>query len=369
MSRYNQVSRSRSKERDRERMKYLEDMQREKEDEINRKIERVRDEERNKEKEWEKERQLFLRREDDLLKEIDRMKSRQQYYAQNRNRFQRPFYTNRTGYQSFNPRQNQFYSFNKNTPTINLRNRFQYQESRTNYNQSNNNNMGPPTSELDKIISDLDKDSNNKIENTKFRKKIYLPRTQGFNLVGLLIGPKGIFQKLLEKQTDCKIYINGQNLRKKEIHFNPYDNDRMHVLIIGHTEEKVQKAAKLVEEIIYADENTRNKIIQEQLKVTKQEGGTVEGIKSNEHLMTPYGPPSGNARYYKIPNDFVGLVIGANGENIKRIMNESKCKIQAANAPIPNTNLRYIFIDGTEENYQIAIKLIEKTIGDIANRK
>ena len=369
MSRYNQVSRSRSKERERERTKYLEDIQREKEDEINRKIERVRDEERNKEKEWEMERQILLRREDDLIKEIDRMKSRQQYYAQNRNRFQRPFFTNRTGFQSFNPRQTQFSSFNKNTPFINPRYRFQYQESRTNYNQANNNYVKPSTSESDKLISNLDKDTNNKPENSKFRKKIYLPRTQGFNLVGLLLGPKGIFQKLLEKQTDCKIYINGQNLKKKEIHLNPYDNDRMHVLIIGHTEEKVQKATRLVEEIIYADENTRNKIIQEQLKAAKQEGGTVEGIKSDDHLMTPYGPPSQNARYYKIPNDFVGLIIGANGENIKRIMNESKCKIQAANAPIPNTNLRYIFIEGTEENYQIAIKLIEKTIGDIALRK
>ena len=37
--------------------------------------------------------------------------------------------------------------------------------------------------------------------------------------------------------------------------------DKMHILIIGHTEEKVQKATKFVEEIIYADENTRNKII------------------------------------------------------------------------------------------------------------
>ena len=59
--------------------------------------------------------------------------------------------------------------------------------------------------------------------------------------------------------------------------------------------------------------------------------------------MTPYGPPGQNERYYKIPNDFGGLIIGANGENIKRIMNESKCKIQAANAPISNTNFKIYF--------------------------
>jgi len=36
---------------------------------------------------------------------------------------------------------------------------------------------------------------------TKFKTKIYLPRSTGINYVGLLIGPKGIYQKRLEEQT------------------------------------------------------------------------------------------------------------------------------------------------------------------------
>ena len=48
---------------------------------------------------------------------------------------------------------------------------------------------------------------------------------------------------------------------------------------------------------------------------------------------------------------------------------ESNCKIQAGLAPIPNTQLRYIFIEGNEENYQMAVKMIEKIIGDNANKK
>ena len=364
MSRYNKLSRSRSKERyleeNNERTKY-EDINREKEEEINRKIERMRDEERANEKEWERERQIYLRREKDLLDEIDRIKS-----IQTLNRFQRPFIPNRN-FQRFNPRPNQFSNFNKTIQFINPRNRFQYQERRNNF--INNNNT--TSSELNKIIYNFDKDNNrsNITETQKFKKKIYLPRTQGYNLVGLILGPKGNFQKYLEKETDCKIYINGQNMKKKETYINPYDNDRMHVLIIGRTEEKVQKAAKTVEDIIYADEKTRNKLMQKQLKVAQKEGDNINFIKSDDHLMTPYGPPSDKARFYKVPNDFVGLIIGANGENVKRIMAESNCKIQAANSPIPNTNLRYIFIEGTEENYQIAVRMIEKTIGDNANRK
>ena len=85
--------------------------------------------------------------------------------------------------------------------------------------------------------------------------------------------------------------------------------------------------------------------------------------------MTPYGPPGEKARFYKVPNDLVGLIIGANGETIRKIAVDSSCKIQAALAPIPNTQLRYVFIEGNEENYQTAVKMIEKVIGDNANRK
>ena len=45
---------------------------------------------------------------------------------------------------------------------------------------------------------------------TKVRKKIYLPKDTGINYIGLLIGPKGMYQKKLEEQTNCKILIRGK---------------------------------------------------------------------------------------------------------------------------------------------------------------
>ena len=371
MSRYNRLSRSRSKERyieeNLDRMKY-ENIKRDREDEINRKIERIQEEERIKEREWEKERQNFLKRENDLLWEIDRMKNREQkfnQYNQERGRFQNSNFIRR-GYQRFNPRQNQLYNFRPNTQYINNpRTNYLNQERRSNYYNPNNRTS---TIELDKLISDLERDTKSN-DLSKFKNKIYLPPTRGINLVGLLIGPKGVFQKLLEQKTDCKIYINGRNVKKKETYANPYDNERAHVLIIGYTEEKVRKATRLLEEIIFADEATRNKIIQEQSKALKQTNEKTDIIKSDDYLMTPYGPPSEKSRFYKVPNDLVGLIIGANGETIKNIAMESNCKIQAGLAPIPNTQLRYIFIEGNEENYQTAVKMIEKIIGDNANRK
>ena len=111
MSKYNnRISRSRSSERHRdendERYKY-EEMKRNKEEEIDRKIERIKDDERKREREWEKEKQEFLKRENDLLWEIERMKKQEQKYTQfnqGRERFERPNYERR-GFQTFNPRQ------------------------------------------------------------------------------------------------------------------------------------------------------------------------------------------------------------------------------------------------------------------------
>ena len=380
MSKYNKVSRSRSKERDidekLERFKKGYDNL-EKEEEIKRKIERVmKDDNISKEKEWEKERQLYLQRENNLLWEIERLKNREQKYGQynpERNRFPQTNYNPR-GYQRFPQRQNQFYNLNRTSQYIdNPRFRYQNFERRNNNNNFNNNfNNNASTSYLNKIISNLDQDKNNNNyinDQPKYKNKIYLPQTKGVNLVGLLIGPKGIFQKKLEDRTGCKIYINGKNVKKKETFVNPYDQDRAHVLIIGYTEEKVRRATNLIENIIFADEKTRNDIIQEQLKAAKQTGEKNEIVKSDDYLMTPYGPPGPNARFYKVPNDLVGLIIGANGETIKKIAMESNCKVQAGISPIPNTNLRYIFIEGSEENYQIAVRMIEKIIADSANRQ
>ena len=365
MSKYNtRISRSRSSERYRdennERFKY-EEMKRNKEEEIDRKIERIKDDERKREREWEKEKQDFLKRENDLLWEIERMK-KQKYnqYNEERGRFPRTNYERR-GYQTFYPRQGQFSNFKSYTQNIN-------NQRTANFNPTNK----PSTSELNKLLTNIDKNktNNNNTDLPKFRNKIYLPQIKGVNLVGLLIGPQGVFQKLLEEKTGCKIYINGKNVKRRGAYVLPQDNDRAHVLIIGYSQEKVRNATQHLEKIIFADEATRNQIIQEESKVFQQSGEKNETTsKSQDYLMTPHGPPGENARFYKVPNDLVGLIIGANGETIRKIAMESNCKVLAGLAPIPNTQLRYIFIEGNEENYQIAVRMIEKIIGDNANKK
>lgn len=47
-------------------------------------------------------------------------------------------------------------------------------------------------------------------DNSKIKRKVYIPKVPGVNFVGLLIGPKGTYQKRLETQSNCKILIRGK---------------------------------------------------------------------------------------------------------------------------------------------------------------
>ena len=119
----------------------------------------------------------------------------------------------------------------------------------------------------------------------------------------------------------------------------PDDNEEQHVLVVGETEENVNRAQYLIEKIIYADDSTRNRIKEEQLKASndiRNELYMVSGLfdssgkphEIEDYLMTPYGPPDRNARILPVPNDCVGLIIGKNGETIRKLHRETGCKIQ-----------------------------------------
>jgi rRNA processing protein Krr1/Pno1 len=207
-------------------------------------------------------------------------------------------------------------------------------------------------------------------DNTKLKKKIYIPKSSEINYVGLLIGPKGTYQKRLEQQTGCKILIRGKGTQKEGNPPQPDDHEEKHVLIIGDSEDKLGRAQMLIERVLYADEKTRNKIKEEQIKASQeirsellmQGGEPISQIE--EFMLTPYGPPDKNARIVPVPNDCVGLIIGKNGETIRRLNRESGCKVQIAIKPIPNTEVRNVFIEGPPEKYEIAKKLIEEIVSE-----
>lgn len=84
--------------------------------------------------------------------------------------------------------------------------------------------------------------------------------------------------------------------------------------------------------------------------------------------MTPYGPPSDTAYILPVPNDVVGLIIGKNGETIRKLQQETGAKIQVALEPIKGANIRNVFVESVEhERYLQAKEMIEQIIAE--NRK
>ncbi len=295
MSSCNNVSRSRSKERssenneennqfDKVNKDSKEDEKTKKELERDKIIENLKEEKRIREKELDKERHDYLQRENDLLREINRMKYQENIYNQDTtNKYGFKNYHYPKYYKPYNPIHTKFSSFGRTSYfNDNLRNRYQYFSSynpgrnydikRENFSNYNEKKYENPVSELDKLMSNFNRETNLEPKLEQFRKKIFLPKNQKINLVGLLIGPKGIFQKLLEKQSGCKIYIHGKNISKKEKFFTIYDIEEPHVLIVANTEENLRRGTKLIEDIIYSDDDTKNKIISEQFTVLKKEG-------------------------------------------------------------------------------------------------
>lgn len=208
------------------------------------------------------------------------------------------------------------------------------------------------------------------LDSGKLRKKIYLPRKNGVNYIGLLIGPRGMYQKKLEEETNCKILIRGNlpllKRANKEHGCSREDNDHEHVLIITDNKESLRKAESHIFRIIQANEDERNQIRQEQLKAALKISQTVYD-KLDESLLTPYGPPSPFANIMPVPNECVGLIIGRGGETIRQLQMETGAKIQVAKGTIPGTNMRNVFIEGPPEKYEIAKKCLEEVVEEYKN--
>ena len=62
-------------------------------------------------------------------------------------------------------------------------------------------------------------------DSSKIKRKIYLPRNTGVNYIGLLIGPRGLYQKRLEEESGCKILIRGKGSQKEGSAPQPDDED------------------------------------------------------------------------------------------------------------------------------------------------
>lgn len=93
---------------------------------------------------------------------------------------------------------------------------------------------------------------------SKISDKVFIPaeRNPAVNFIGLLIGPRGNTLKRLEKETGCKIIIRGKgSVKEGKVgrvpgQLMPGEDEPLHALITGPTEEDVKKGKQVVADIV-----------------------------------------------------------------------------------------------------------------------
>jgi splicing factor 1 len=84
-------------------------------------------------------------------------------------------------------------------------------------------------------------------------KKIYIPDTKDFSFIGLILGPRGVTQRELEKKSGCKISIRGKGSNWNK---NGYDktyqdeNEQLHAYLEADSEEQLRKGMALIEPLL-----------------------------------------------------------------------------------------------------------------------
>jgi splicing factor 1 len=121
-----------------------------------------------------------------------------------------------------------------------------------------------------------------KPEPKKWTKKIFIPVNEypEYNFIGLIIGPRGLTQKRMEKETNSKIAIRGKGSVKpgkgrKDGKPNPGEEEELHVLITAETEDTLNRATEMIHKLLVPVEEGKNDLKREQLRELARIHGTL----------------------------------------------------------------------------------------------
>ncbi|EFC39360.1 predicted protein [Naegleria gruberi] len=140
-------------------------------------------------------------------------------------------------------------------------------------------------SECEMSMADsLDQDGT---DGKQINRKIYIPVDEypDYNFIGLIIGPGGLTQKKLEKESGAKIAVRGKgSVKPGKIPTKSFaDEENLHVLITADDEDSVEKAAEMIKRLLIPVEEGSNELKKEQLReLARQRGFTIEGMSDAE---------------------------------------------------------------------------------------
>mmetsp|Transcript_4245 Transcript_4245/g.12967 ORF Transcript_4245/g.12967 Transcript_4245/m.12967 type:complete len:404 (+) Transcript_4245:78-1289(+) len=127
----------------------------------------------------------------------------------------------------------------------------------------------------------------------KHHRKLFIPLKDypNYNFIGLIIGPRGMTQKQMERDTGAKISIRGRGSSTRgRMNSQPGDDEELHVMITADTRAQLQKASALVEKLLTPIDETKNLHKQLQLRTLAQINGTLRDNMwgENEEVTAGY---------------------------------------------------------------------------------
>jgi hypothetical protein len=87
-------------------------------------------------------------------------------------------------------------------------------------------------------------------------------------------------QNSYPRKVSSKINLNLRGTQKDNLPPQADDNEDQHVLIVGDSEESVNKAQYFIEKVLFSEPEIRNKIKEEQLKASQEIRSEVYTCKS-----------------------------------------------------------------------------------------
>eukprot|EP00292_Cryptomonas_paramecium_P033508 CAMPEP_0113673824 /NCGR_PEP_ID=MMETSP0038_2-20120614/7066_1 /TAXON_ID=2898 /ORGANISM="Cryptomonas paramecium" /LENGTH=265 /DNA_ID=CAMNT_0000590313 /DNA_START=278 /DNA_END=1071 /DNA_ORIENTATION=+ /assembly_acc=CAM_ASM_000170 len=119
-----------------------------------------------------------------------------------------------------------------------------------------------------------------KFQASKKSTKLFIPIKEypTYPFIGLILGPRGNTQKKLERETGTKIVIRGKGSvkdGKKGKMEDTGENEDLHVLITGDTQEQVDAAAKVISELLTPKDDNENEWKRMQLRELALINGTL----------------------------------------------------------------------------------------------
>ena len=100
-----------------------------------------------------------------------------------------------------------------------------------------------------------------------------------YNFIGLIIGPRGNTQKRMQTETNTRIAIRGRGSVKegaaRHASYDYGEEEDLHVLVVGDTQEDVDKASAMVERLLQPMDEEMNAHKQQQLRELALINGTL----------------------------------------------------------------------------------------------